>query len=106
MTKRHRDEDEFIEFVAKKIKMDMKRKLEYDETPSRHTRHRVTGVFHHSEDEYRKMIIALVEQNKRLLLRARSGENALETLREHRPTELAVSTYVPTNEFTPWQHVK
>ncbi len=102
MTKRYRDEDDFIEFVAKKIKMDMKRKLDYDDT-ERHTRRRVTGVFHHTIAEYRKMIIALVEQNKRLLLRARASENALI---QNRTAVDVVRVHVATNEFSPWQHVK
>lgn len=104
--KRCREETELDGVNIKIRRMDeTSRKRPRDEDGmERRIRQRVEGEFRIDGHEYRKMIVSLYQQNKRLLNRARSAEirvNELETfvqcfINQQQPHNIHTSQHYPT----------
>lgn len=75
--KRKREEDELDDVVHKMNRLEPTLKRKHEETVlEANKRTRITGDFHYTINEYKKIIVSLYNQNKRLLTRARNSEEA------------------------------
>lgn len=75
--KRKREEDELDDVVHKMNRLEPTLKRKHEETVfESNKRMRNTGDFHYTINEYKKIIVSLYNQNKRLLTRARKSEEA------------------------------
>ena len=75
--KRKREEEELNDIVHKLNRLEPTLKRKHEETVlEANKRTRTTGEFHYTINEYKKIIVSLYNQNKRLLTRARNSEEA------------------------------
>ena len=75
--KRKREEEELNDIVHKMNRLEPTLKRKHEETVlEANKRTRTTGNFHYTINEYKKIIVSLYNQNKRLLTRARNSEEA------------------------------
>ena len=75
--KRKREENELDDVVHKMNRLEPTLKRKHEETVlEANKRTRTTGDFHYTINEYKKIIVSLYNQNKRLLNRARQSEES------------------------------
>ena len=75
--KRKREENELDDVVHKMNRLEPTLKRKHEETVlEANKRTRTTGDFHYTINEYKKIIVSLYNQNKRLLTRARQSEES------------------------------
>ena len=75
--KRKREENELDDVVHKMNRLEPTLKRKHEETVlEANKRTRTTGDFHYTINEYKKIIVSLYNQNKRLLNRAKQSEES------------------------------